>query len=158
MADELRLPIDAHTTERLHRLGGELLRDKQRREAFIRNREEVLKEFDLQDVDLGKLDENVVEMLADPSFNDAVETKDIDRIRDFVQERVGGRMPAEAVAGTFDFDFDIEVEVEVVVVAVAVFDFAAVQTRIPDEVELVRRRELVRDSLLRVTAQAEGPG
>jgi hypothetical protein len=147
MEPSLQLPLDSKTVEKLQKFGKDLIRNKDKREAFLKKRKATLAEYGLESVDLSKLDGKVVEMLADPAFNEAVKHKDIEGIRAHVQRTLGDRLTRGDLMGTFDFDFDVEVEVEVVVVAIAVFDFAARVTRIPDPAELQRRRAIVAEAL-----------
>ena len=139
---KLKAPLDKATVDGLRKLGNDVVKSKAKRAAFLENPKQAFESYGIRDIDASKLDKNVVAMLTDPQFAEAVEKKDIKGIREFVQTSLEGRAQLTRL-GTFDFDFDVEVEVEVVVIAIAVFDFAVVATRIPDERELVKRRELV---------------
>lgn len=154
MTEPMNLPLDSETAERLQMLGRDLLRDQSLREAFLRDRASVMNQYGLQNIDLGKLDERVLDMLADPEFDRAVQQRDMAGIRELVQARLGDRLPE--LRGSPDFDFDFEFEVEVVAVAVAVFDFAVAKTRVPDQAELARRRTIVADALRSVARGEEG--
>jgi hypothetical protein len=154
MTEPVNLPLDSETAERLQMLGRDLLRDQSLRDSFLRDRTSVMNQYGLQSVDLGNLDERVLGMLADPEFERVVQQRDIPGIREFVQARLGDRLPE--VAGSFDFDFDFEFEVEVIAVAVAVFDFAVAKTKVPDPAEVTRRRAIVADALRSVARGGEG--
>lgn len=149
MAGKLELPLDSHTIAGLQRLGTDLVRNKEKRAEFLKDRQAMLASYNLQDVDLSRLDEKVVNLLADPEFSRAIETRDVKGIREFVQQSIGGK-PSIVRRGTFDFDFDVEFEVEVVAVAIAVFDFAAARARVPNDAERLRRRQLVAEAFQEV--------
>lgn len=143
MAPKLKVPLDQTTVEGLRKLGKDIVTSKTKREAFLGDPRATMESYGVQNIDLNKLDKNVVAMLADPRLQQAVETKNVEAVRAFVQESLDGKVQMKPNFGTFDFDFDVEVEVEVIVVAIAVFDFAATQTKIPDLVELQKRRAIV---------------
>jgi len=143
MANLLKSPLDSATVAGLRKLGHDIVTNKTKREAFLKDPNKFAKEHGVTDVDLSKLDRQLVEMLAAPAFARAVETHDFDGIRNFMVQTLGDRIRRPSVAGTFDADFDVEIEVEIVAIAIAVFDFAVAATKIPDPAELTRRRELV---------------
>jgi hypothetical protein len=146
MAAKLDLPLDSSTVQALQHLGRDLIHDQRKREAFLKDRATVAHSYGIRDLDLTRLDERVVNLLADPEFHRAVEGRDFNGVREFVHQKLtagGGPTGQLAREGTFDFDFDFEFEVEVVAVAVAVFDFAAAPANVPDEAELTRRRQIV---------------
>jgi len=147
MADNLQLPLDTHTAERLQALGRDPVQNPEARRRFLENRDSMMEQHGLGGIDLSRLDENVVKMLASPEFERVVETRDVPGVREFIRDTLGDAPSLARVAGTFDFDFDVEVEVEVVAVAVAVFDFAARKTNVPDTAELERRRSIVQEAL-----------
>jgi len=145
MATKLDLPLDSSTVQALQHLGRDLIHDPRKRAAFLKDRSKVAHSYGIRDLDLSRLDERVVNLLADPEFHRAVEGRDFNGVREFVHQKLTAAGPTGQlpIAGTFDFDFDFEFEVEVVAVAVAVFDFAAAAANVPDEAELTRRRQIV---------------
>jgi hypothetical protein len=143
MTAKLNVPLDKLTVDGLRALGADIVKNTKKREAFLADPKAVLKAYGITGIDPNRLDKSVVAMLCDPKFEKAIETKDIKGIREFVHQSLGDRTKLGLNQGTFDFDFDVEVEVEVVAVAVAVFDFAVVQTKVPDIAELQRRRLIV---------------
>lgn len=148
MTDKLQLPLDTETAANLQKLGRYLIRSKLGREKFIKNRQEVMAKYGLQNVDLSHVDERVLGILIDPAFSQAIEKRNVQDIRKLVQEKMGVSATASRV-GLFDFDFDVEVEVEVgvIAIAVAVFVFAGIATSRATRVELERRRTIVAEAL-----------
>ena len=159
MSEPLNLPIDRETSDRLGRLGQALITDRATKERFLANRAEVLAEYDLTGINLDKIDRAVIDVLADPEFERAINERDFQAVRDYLRSSLGagtGEIVPE-LRGTFDFDFDFEVEAEVVAIAVAVFDFAAAPTQIPVETEIERRRQIVADAFRALSESRENP-
>jgi hypothetical protein len=143
MASKLSYPLDQETVEGLRKLGKDIVGNKAKREAFLKSPKSALASYGLKGLDPSKLDKSVVAMLADPRFQDALNTKNVKELRAYVQDVLGERSANLSRAGTFDFDFDVEFEVEVVAVAIAVFDFAVQATKVPTASQMKKRRELV---------------
>lgn len=141
---KLQLPLDATTVEGLKVLGRDLVKKPIVRKAFTKNPAATLKKYKISGVDPAKFDPKLVELLTDKRFERAITAKNVDAIREYVQDKLGLAHTTQ-VAGTFDFDFDVEVEVEfvVVAVAVAVFDFALTQVTAATPAQLAKRREIV---------------
>ena len=159
MSEPLNLPIDREASDRLGRLGHALISDRDTRERFLENRADVLAEYDLADINLDKLDRRVLDVLADPEFERAINERDFQAVRDYLRSSLAagsGDINPE-LWGSFDFDFDFEVEAEVVAVAVAVFDFAAAPTRPPVSTEIQRRRQIVTEAIQALSESRENP-
>jgi hypothetical protein len=138
----LQVPLDGNTVEGLKALGKDLVQKESARKAFLKDPAVALKKYGISGIDPSKFDVKLVDLLTDKKFERAVRVKDIDAIREYVQEKLGITSGIEKV-GIFDFDFDVEVEVEVVAVAVAVFDLALTQIPSATPAQLTKRREIV---------------